>query len=510
MRSTLTMLGSLQLVALWMLAPRTAAQTHWVRSGTLLPEEGYVATQRHFGWDYSVVGDWVLVAAPPIAGGSSEGIAYVYEGTGSDWRLDQALSAPAGTPEDDFARSTALAPGWAWIGAPGERDRAGAAYLFEHQGSGWVRVLRYAPPVHSDHDELGATVAIRGGRALVSAPGDGAVHILENDGGTWTTSAVLRPPAGEDPQDFGRALAQDDSRVFVGSPKQGAVYVFNASSGTWSLESLLLPSASASAFGSALALEGSTLVVGAPHDENQGQVFVFEHDTAWTQSACLVAPGISPAHSFGASVSLAGSVLVAGAPGEDRDFGSMSLFERRPHGWVTAGRFSADPQDGDGRFAYHVAVCPDMLMGNIGLNDTGVIAYLGAIYVWTPQPVVTPSHVARSAGPGSGPPRSHVALEVDAGPGSAGRRCFLVTWPATIESDAMGIGSSPEAVLRRALRGTVPALLPGLLDARGHASFALSPPACLAGHRLGVAAIVLDGGPSSVRSVSAPLMLTLD
>lgn len=148
---------------------------------------------------------------------------------------------------------------------------------------------------------------------------------------------------------FGTVVAASGDTIVVGSPSEssasrgvggsqadggvaaGAVYVFRLSSGSWVQEAYLKASntavGSAARFGSAVVIDGDTLVVGAPNENsglaaNQldgsatsaGAVFVFTRSNkAWSQQAYVKASDITPVSRFGASVSLSGDTLVVGA-----------------------------------------------------------------------------------------------------------------------------------------------------------------------------------------------------
>lgn len=100
-------------------------------------------------------------------------------------------------------------------------------------------------------------------------------------------------------------------------------------------------------FGASVAISGTTLVVGAPGDDENaldaGSVFVFERDYAageiWVQTARLSVPSLAFGDSFGASVAIEGDVIVVGAPGRDAsgvpNSGAVYTFERTaPATWT--------------------------------------------------------------------------------------------------------------------------------------------------------------------------------
>ena len=99
----------------------------------------------------------------------------------------------------------------------------------------------------------------------------------------------------------------------------GAVHVFRSSGGTWTGQTLLEPSTEAydQYFGSAIALDGTRLAVGAPGSNFAvGAVHLFEWVAgAWTRSSLLEGDGVGEEARFGASVAVHGGRVVAGEPG---------------------------------------------------------------------------------------------------------------------------------------------------------------------------------------------------
>jgi hypothetical protein len=83
--------------------------------------------------------------------------------------------------------------------------------------------------------------------------------------------ASFHSPSNWDSDRFGAAIAADGSSVFVGNPgwnnDKGAVYQFDAATGgapLWKLENNNVTTPVASEFGTALAVVGGQLLVGAP------------------------------------------------------------------------------------------------------------------------------------------------------------------------------------------------------------------------------------------------------
>ncbi|MDP6444813.1 MAG: protein kinase, partial [Pirellulaceae bacterium] len=117
---------------------------------------------------------------------------------------------------------------------------------------------------------------------------------------------------------LGTSVDMDGDYAVVGAPgtfggekRTGAAYVFaQTDAGGWRLAATLYPdeSAIASQFGQSVALEGDTILVGAPLDregERSGAVYVFERDSdAWRQTQKLLPEVGSRRSRFGASVGI--------------------------------------------------------------------------------------------------------------------------------------------------------------------------------------------------------------
>jgi len=153
---------------------------------------------------------------------------------------------------------------------------------------------------------------------------------------------ALAPPApGVEPDTFfGNAIAMDNDTAFVSATETaagGTVYVFVRDGALWRPHPAT-PQLSVTApglvaddqFGTALALSGTTLIVGAPgRAQGKGSVYVFRRSgavsSAWLQSGDpVVASGLDNEDSFGVAVALSGDTAVIGAPNDDNDQSSIS------------------------------------------------------------------------------------------------------------------------------------------------------------------------------------------
>jgi trimeric autotransporter adhesin len=116
----------------------------------------------------------------------------------------------------------------------------------------------------------------------------------------------------------------------------GAVYVYTRTGTTWAQQAYVKASNTGAAdeFGTALALAGDLLAVGAQNEDcsstgvngsqgnnlasNSGAAYVFRRSgSTWTQEAYVKASNTEPSDAFGGNLAIAGEILVVGARNED-------------------------------------------------------------------------------------------------------------------------------------------------------------------------------------------------
>jgi hypothetical protein len=205
---------------------------------------------------------------------------------------------------------------------------------------------------------------------------------------------------GELGDEFGRAIAVQGDLAVVGSPYDsvagygsGSAYVFARTSPGWALQQKLtaIDGSPYSFFGSSLAIDGNTVVVGAYGDQNAGNyagaayVFVRSGST-WNQEQKLSGSENSVADGFGLSVAIKGDTIVCGAFGDSdlnmSEVGSAYVFGRTGNGWVQRQKLSASDAMSLNRFGLSVAISEDtIVIGADGNSEFGF--YSGAVYVFT-------------------------------------------------------------------------------------------------------------------------------
>lgn len=314
-----------------------------------------------------------------------------------------------------FGWSVALSGGGdtALVGAPGEDNGVGAAWIFTRSASGWIQKgAKLTIPqgalngetcsdVEEDDEEegeepgegegrpchFGRSVALSadGNTAVIGAPREngnsGAVWIFTGSGASWSAGTELRSPEPESTQRFGVSVAvsADGSTLAVGAPRLngGRVWAFTGSGSSWSpLGGPLTGTGEAGdgLFGQSVALsaDGETMLVGAPSDsEQQGAAWGFKRSgSGWEEQGPKLTGGIpSPEARFGSSVALSGdaSTAVVGARGADNGNGAAWVFSNTDTGWVEQGpALKGEDEAGEG------------FGGSVALSFDGSVAVVGA------------------------------------------------------------------------------------------------------------------------------------
>ena len=232
--------------------------------------------------------------------------------------------------------------------------------------------------------EAGYAVAVAGDTAVIGSkpsyldgmggiPGHASVFDRDGATGGWTMVAILedpeRPPSfwGEDI--FGSAVAIFGDTIVVGAPGNAAAYVFERDQGgpnAWGLVAKLFFGDEENLFGNSVALDGNVVLVGAPYDQGVGSTCVFERQGAngpWAHVATLVASDAAPGDWFGNSVGLFGTTALVGAYGNDHsggnDAGAAYVFERAGSAWQEVAKLTASGAVGGERFGEVVALDSD-------------------------------------------------------------------------------------------------------------------------------------------------------
>lgn len=281
-----------------------------------------------FSFALSLSGDTLAVGAHQDDDlGSLSGSAYLFQrdaGGTNNWGQVVKLTAADGASGDRFGEALAIDGDWLVVGAPYNDDAgttAGAAYIFQRDTGGadnWGLVTKILAADGHAGAHFGEAVAIEGETLVVGAHNDdapknsqGSVYLFERDFGgpnNWGQLAKLTAVDGSIGDDFGVAVEIDSGTIAVGAlgddefghTNAGSAYLFRRDEGgtdNWGKIAKVIASDGAAGdfFGAVLSLEGGTLAVSSPEDndlgEDSGSVYIFDEIQV---DPALVVTGICP------------------------------------------------------------------------------------------------------------------------------------------------------------------------------------------------------------------------
>lgn len=173
--------GKRALVGAYDAAPASAGAAYiFASNGGLWNQEAKLTasdttTNERFGCSVALSGKRAIIGA--YNDNFSTGAAYMFSANQTTWNQQAKLIAPDGEPNSFFGTSVALSGKRALIGAPSTYVFpviSGSGYIFVPAGSRWVQQaeLTPAPPDDVDGEGFGGCVSLDGARLLIGAPGD--------------------------------------------------------------------------------------------------------------------------------------------------------------------------------------------------------------------------------------------------------------------------------------------------------------------------------------------------
>ncbi|MDH4452523.1 MAG: FG-GAP repeat protein [Verrucomicrobiota bacterium] len=398
----------------------------------------------------------------PNEGASNAGAAYVFVRSGVTWSQHAYLKASQVTAGDGFGSAVAVSGDTVVIGAQGEDSSttginstpnealgafgdAGAAYVFVRSGTTWSQQAYLKASNTGASDSFGISVAVSGDTVVVgacredsgttginSAPDEsatdaGAAYVFVRSGTTWSQQAYLKASNTGAADQFGLFAAVSGDTVVIGAPREdsgtvginstpdelatdaGVAYVLVRSGTTWSQEAYVKPSDTGPAnvgdnFGSAVAVDGDTVVIGAPREDSSttginstpnealgafgdaGAAYVFVRSgTTWSQQAYLKASQVTAGDSFGWSVAVSGDTVLVGAMNEDSsttgvnsapnesaaNAGAAYVFVRSGTTWSQQAYLKASQVTAGDSFGVSVAASGDTVTVGAYFEDSG-------------------------------------------------------------------------------------------------------------------------------------------
>ncbi len=367
------------------------------------------AANDEFGYSVAVDGDTIVVGARQDD--TRNGAAYVFTKPAGGWNGDitetAKLTAYEGAANDEFGISVAVDGNTILVGAhqndaDANDNNEGVAYIFTKFGDVWGNApvsgdqrVETAKLIASDaaaDDEFGISVAVDGNTAVVGAYKDdhtdndgnnigdsGSACVFTKVSGVWSQKAKLIASDGAANDEFGSSVGVNGDTVVVGAyqdddngNQSGSAYVFTKPSSGWSngTETAKLSASDAAAddeFGYSVAVDGDTIVIGAPYndyddtdgdtDDDEGAAYVFTRDSAggWSQKAKLIASDGAAQDRYGYSVAVSGDTVLVGAYSVDNiDDGGNSIANTGAAYFLSISEWADIPDSGAGTRSYPV------------------------------------------------------------------------------------------------------------------------------------------------------------
>ncbi len=304
----------------------------WRRDARLGPADPHAGAA--FGTSVAFDGTLAVVGAPSASTGSA-GAAYIFAHAGERWVQLATLRAPDGALE--FGRSVAVDGGSIAVGA------RRAVYVYGGSERTWSLGAEVASEAASNG--FGSAVALEQRTLAVGDPESdtGRVHVFTRRGASsWTPSAQLTGPA----RAFGRSVSVSGQLIAVGA--EGVVVVFEGSGQAWEEQAVLRApeTRSVRSFGAAVAVGQRYLAVGAPEANNpapdSGAAYIYERERArpaWSLHDELATVGAGLDARFGSALAIDGDTVAVGAPGIGQ--GAAHMVDRVLDSWQPGSKLIA-------------------------------------------------------------------------------------------------------------------------------------------------------------------------
>lgn len=335
----------------------TRVKGKWFLELALRSNPGSMSDQ--FGHSVAVSKDHVIVGVPgeDTATKTNTGGVVTFTRTKTGWSNTGEFSRQDAEDNDAFGTSVAISGNTAIVGAPhadpDAKTSAGTAYIltFVKQFNTWQVQAKLTAEDAAASDFFGTSVSLSKKLALVGAPGDdnvggseaGSAYVFQNSGATWLQQAQLFAADAAADDRFGSAVSLFGYMALVGAPfddtsagtNAGSAYLFTRQGKTWlQTEQFIAEDGAANdTFGSSVALERKTALVGAPTDDtmsggtNAGSAYNFGPASGskdWVQLQQFTDPSGADNDRFGYSVGVSANTAVIGAPYDDTFSGSNS------------------------------------------------------------------------------------------------------------------------------------------------------------------------------------------
>jgi hypothetical protein len=243
-----------------------------------------------YGSKVAIYDQFALVSAPLADTAELDaGAVYVFKNLGSGWVEQNMILASDPAVDDAFGSAVDICEDYVAITAlydDGLATDGGSLYIFKYNGPVFNEVTEIEPSNAHDNQTFGIDVSIRSNRIIVGALYDntngvqaGAAYIFEYNGTTWKEQAMLLPGDSHANMWFGGSVYLFGDCAIVGASadddlgiQSGSAYLFQRVGDHWVEVNKLLPNGGnlTDRFGFSVAGDTSNIIIGAYWDDQQG------------------------------------------------------------------------------------------------------------------------------------------------------------------------------------------------------------------------------------------------
>ncbi|WP_167882990.1 putative Ig domain-containing protein [Leptospira barantonii] len=306
--------------------------------------------------------------------GHSSSITLNLEIKALNWENQFFLKGSNTSTSHSFGVSTWISGDTIVAGAYGDSSFMGAAYVFKRVGTTWTQEAYLTAPLRTATDVFGLGVAISGDTIVVGAPledsaqrtittvassdetasGSGAAYVYRRSGAIWHLEAFLKASNADTNDAFGRFVAIDGDTIVVGAPRESSV------------DPTLQNGSSASADNSGT---------------NIGAAYVFKRvGTTWTQEAYLKPQNPAANDRFGSEIGISGDTIVVGVSQDDSlgtNSGAAYVFRKVGTTWTHEAYIKASNAASNDQFGTSVGISGNaIIIGAFGQNSNTGGAYI--------------------------------------------------------------------------------------------------------------------------------------
>ena len=281
-----------------------------------------------FGVSISIIEDYAIIGA--YWDNNKSGSAYIFkksdEPDDPNWYEQAKLTASDAAARDFFGTSVSISGDYAVVGARGDDDYTGSAYIFNRSGTNWTQQTKLTAWGGATNS-FGCSVSISGDYVIVGTVFNSA-YIYKRDGENWLPQDKLTNDG-----EFGRFVSISENYAIVGAwedwdddngPYSGSAYIFSPNDlnpSSWDQQARLTASDGAENeyFGASVSISEEYAIVGTSYDTDKA--YIFRNDgTNWLQQAKLIAPDDDGTwQGFGASAAIRDGYAFVGALRDDEN-----------------------------------------------------------------------------------------------------------------------------------------------------------------------------------------------